>query len=430
MSGLPVLTTPELNTLATLERQQRRRFEGTPTVSVLTGPVGLGLSLWRQWLQGHRRGTALSGDPRLEVVVGQWITSVLQQVDLHWHAYRWLGEHVGMDAHEMQAKLEHQTQGERQLYLDHTLTSWPDGAVTLLAEWLLLQPPGPVRRVPWEQIFTSGQATALDQVRAVFALLPHDTVPGLLLFPRGKMAQPVAWLEAAALTTSTLTREVPTLPVALAVEATDWFSFLTGTTETHARAILREGVVRFFGLTEETCKEYLAQALPRLSMEERQQLYPPLHCILQRGATADLVRAFAEAVAETKTVAPDLAEEETTKARSKAEQFLYLQLEAAPATSGLFALNQPLGFRFGPREAEGDLAAPDLRLVVEVDGHWHFQHPDAYRRDRRKDLLLQQQGWFVLRFLTEDVVFRLEEVLTAIEDSVALRRAQRKELAP
>lgn len=43
MSSLPALTAPELSTLGTLERQQRRRQEGTPTVSVLTGPVGLGI---------------------------------------------------------------------------------------------------------------------------------------------------------------------------------------------------------------------------------------------------------------------------------------------------------------------------------------------------------------------------------------------------
>jgi very-short-patch-repair endonuclease len=39
---------------------------------------------------------------------------------------------------------------------------------------------------------------------------------------------------------------------------------------------------------------------------------------------------------------------------------------------------------------------------------------DAYRRDRRKDALLQQNGYFVLRFLTEDTGKRLDQVLDAI----------------
>jgi very-short-patch-repair endonuclease len=136
-------------------------------------------------------------------------------------------------------------------------------------------------------------------------------------------------------------------------------------------------------------------------------------------------------VAETTTaVGPVFMDEDAPPARSKAEAFLWLQLEGLPTTAGLFALNQPLGFRFGKREAEGDLTAAALRLVVELDGHWHFQDPAAYRRDRRKDHALQRHGWFLLRFLAEDVVFRLDEVLSTIEDSVAWCRAQSKDSAP
>jgi very-short-patch-repair endonuclease len=38
----------------------------------------------------------------------------------------------------------------------------------------------------------------------------------------------------------------------------------------------------------------------------------------------------------------------------------------------------------------------------------------AYRRDRRKDALLQQNGYFVLRFLAEDAGKHLDHVLDAI----------------
>ena len=48
---------------------------------------------------------------------------------------------------------------------------------------------------------------------------------------------------------------------------------------------------------------------------------------------------------------------------------------------------------------------------------------DAYRRDRRKDALLQQNGYFVLRFLTEDAGKRLDQVLDAI---LAASRSSRK----
>lgn len=43
----------------------------------------------------------------------------------------------------------------------------------------------------------------------------------------------------------------------------------------------------------------------------------------------------------------------------------------------------------------------------------------AYRRDRRKDGLLQEHGYFVLRFLADDVGTRLSEVLDQVLRSLA-----------
>jgi len=44
----------------------------------------------------------------------------------------------------------------------------------------------------------------------------------------------------------------------------------------------------------------------------------------------------------------------------------------------------------------------------------HLADPEAYRRDRRKDALLQESGCFVLRFLAEDVGKHLDGVLDTI----------------
>jgi very-short-patch-repair endonuclease len=43
------------------------------------------------------------------------------------------------------------------------------------------------------------------------------------------------------------------------------------------------------------------------------------------------------------------------------------------------------------------------RIAIELDGGQHLGDPDAYRRDRRKDALLQENGYRVLRFLAKDV---------------------------
>lgn len=91
-------------------------------------------------------------------------------------------------------------------------------------------------------------------------------------------------------------------------------------------------------------------------------------------------------------------------ARSIAEAVLFEALEATPATRGRFELNGYLSVRFGADAAEVDLLGRQDRIAIEIDGYHHFTDADAYRRDRRKDVLLQSQGLFVIRVLAEDVV--------------------------
>jgi very-short-patch-repair endonuclease len=58
-----------------------------------------------------------------------------------------------------------------------------------------------------------------------------------------------------------------------------------------------------------------------------------------------------------------------------------------------------------------------------LDGAQHLTDPVAYRRDRRKDQLLQENGYLVLRFLAEDVGKELDLVLDSILRSLSRRRA-------
>jgi very-short-patch-repair endonuclease len=59
-----------------------------------------------------------------------------------------------------------------------------------------------------------------------------------------------------------------------------------------------------------------------------------------------------------------------------------------------------------------------------VDGAQHLEDVDAYRRDRRKDLFLQENGYFVLRFLAEDIGKNLDDVLDAILRTLASRQRE------
>ncbi len=113
------------------------------------------------------------------------------------------------------------------------------------------------------------------------------------------------------------------------------------------------------------------------------------------------------------------------RARSATEAFFYRRLETLPETAGRFGLNAELPIPFdGWGRMEVDLLCTDARLVIELDGAQHLTSTDAYRRDRRKDVLLQEHGYFVLRFLSEDVGKRLDLVLDSILRVLSHRKAQ------
>jgi superfamily II DNA or RNA helicase/very-short-patch-repair endonuclease len=110
------------------------------------------------------------------------------------------------------------------------------------------------------------------------------------------------------------------------------------------------------------------------------------------------------------------------RARSSTEAFLYKRLETLPATSSKFKLNAQLEIPFAGRGCmEVDLLCAELKVAVELDGPQHLD-PAAYRTDRHKDTLLQEYGYFVLRFLAEDVGRYLDDVLDAILRVIAHRQ--------
>lgn len=110
-------------------------------------------------------------------------------------------------------------------------------------------------------------------------------------------------------------------------------------------------------------------------------------------------------------------------ARSATEAFLFRRLESLAQTAGLFRLNVRLPITFDAMsQMEVDLLCRQAGIVIEIDGPQHLNDPDAYRRDRRKDQLLQENGYLVLRFLAEDVGKQLSQVLDAILRAMTARQ--------
>jgi superfamily II DNA or RNA helicase/very-short-patch-repair endonuclease len=139
--------------------------------------------------------------------------------------------------------------------------------------------------------------------------------------------------------------------------------------------------------------------------------------LVRDGVDTPLASLFLHAV---RTVPPDA--DGADRARSATEAFLYRRLETLPETKGRFRLNMALPIAFDAiGTLEVDLLCADARVAVELDGPQHLGDPVAYRRDRRKDQLLQQNGYLVLRFLAEDVGKELDSVLDGILRSLCCR---------
>ncbi len=140
--------------------------------------------------------------------------------------------------------------------------------------------------------------------------------------------------------------------------------------------------------------------------------------LVRDGVDAPLANLFVQAARS-----PTAEVQGEARARSASEAFLFRRLETLPETAGRFRLNVELPIPFnGSGAMEVDFLCAAVRLTIELDGAQHLADAEAYRRDRRKDALLQQHGYFVLRFLAEDLGKRLDDVLGAVLAALTNRR--------
>jgi superfamily II DNA or RNA helicase/very-short-patch-repair endonuclease len=155
--------------------------------------------------------------------------------------------------------------------------------------------------------------------------------------------------------------------------------------------------------------------------EWKQNYAASVRRLIRDGVDLPLANLFVHAA---RVPQPDA--EGAARARSASEAFLYRRLETLAETARRFRLNTELPIPFNNRGVmEVDFFCADARLVIELDGAQHLADADAYRRDRRKDALLQQHGYFVLRFLAEDAGKQLDYVLDTIQGALAQRTSMR-----
>ena len=100
------------------------------------------------------------------------------------------------------------------------------------------------------------------------------------------------------------------------------------------------------------------------------------------------------------------------RADSAAERLLISLLRAAGISGWVH------GLPFGPWAI--DIAFPQVKLAIEVDGWaWHMD-VDRFRADRHKGNALTRDGWMLLRFTWHDLTNRPEYVLAEIRAALSV----------
>jgi len=82
------------------------------------------------------------------------------------------------------------------------------------------------------------------------------------------------------------------------------------------------------------------------------------------------------------------------------EKIFREELQSRGLVCGIdFIIQYPLRYSFIL-----DIAFPDQKLAIELDGaYWHSRKKHK-RRDRMKDSILQKQGWTVIRFSDKEIL--------------------------
>jgi hypothetical protein len=267
--------------------------------------------------------------------------------------------------------------------------------------------------------FTGCEQPWIAMMAALMKLIPSREALSLLLVQPDSADKAADWINTASRPLIQITTVMPCLPVALAVDQSDLESFLNSGSDSRVSAMLREGVVHLRSPSEGDI-----QTQPHPSSDSKQRVVEDsMPRPVMNGCTGALFTTPELSPAETAIPPRTLAEDDA--ARSAAERLLFARLESLPETAGLFRLNDKLAAPFGPwQEMEVDLLCRQHRIAIEIDGYYHFQDPEAYRRDRRKDLLLQQLGFIVIRQLADDVVTRVDAILDTILTTISHQRTK------
>ena len=390
-----------------LNWHMQRRWGGVPTVGVLVGTWGMVVERWKKWGEENERPVSILRHVDETSLAAAWRKLLDQPRD--WR--RVAAEHVAHRTQQATPVILRKSRTEIELLRQHLREGQPQEAwipflsvlaaggrsPTTIAELLQdAELPEPNTDQDWLKLLCD-----LHQI------IPTAEQSALLIMVKpGPDAR--VWWESVGPPLYTIAKQLPDFPVAVGISLTAYDDYISNAPASRIKALLQEGALH-------VRSDFISHVVPHVLQShevtpEVQQIWQQL---VPNGVSEAVSQSFVELV-RSNTISPATSDA-ADAARSTAERFLYACLEARPATSGCFELNGVLPVRFGlQNQMEVDFLCRSPRIAVELDGYFHFQDQSAYRRDRRKDLALQQAGYLVLRFLAADVLTHLEEILETI----------------
>src|SRR5262245_22784403 len=86
-----------------LDRQELRRLQGIPTLTVIIGPVGLGIHAWKQWNRS-RPVAIIPAEANPGQVATTWMSAVLRGEHLRAAAVNWFAELAGLSQADAESR--------------------------------------------------------------------------------------------------------------------------------------------------------------------------------------------------------------------------------------------------------------------------------------------------------------------------------------
>lgn len=413
-SSLVGMFEQQSSTVTTLSLHQSQREQNIPTLSVLVGGAASTKYHWNHWLSYGDRSSVVCCQSNPCMIFSLWVLQIAQDWDLDLLVNQRAAALTHQSAAQFSAWVKNSSEYQKHIFWQEKNSLSSD---IPWIRWLIEHSPEfktPLRNSsidwPWDQM-----PDIAHGFTAVRNLCLNQLVPGILIrFSTETRAESVTVNEVQKLIQ--LVESIPWLPIGLMMPFKQAEALLEGIVESKAKSMLKGGWIDVSGPDSTSLKHWLGDR----GISDQTQVSKVLNLVSNYGATPELLETVVEfSQLNTASKTPETDE----KYRSRAERLLAQYLEARPNTADRFQVNQKLDIMFGNRPMEVDFLATDTKIVIELDGYYHFQSPENYRRDRRKDILLQQQGYMVLRFLSEDVVGHLETILKTVEQSLVLRQS-------